>query len=432
MHDDTARTARLKSVDVSSINDIYVLKIQKYPVFSRRDTIVITIFAGRGYMKKVLSVILCAAMLFAFGGCNFGKGSKGSHKDRNYVDHVKPGAGRNGGGGSGLISGGVKIGISMPTKDLLRWNSDGDQMKYELEAAGFYVDLQYANNDVNTQISQLENMINAGCLILIIAPIESSALFDVLEMAEAKNVTVISYDRLIMDSPYVDYYVTFDDYMAGAMQGEYIVNSLNLDNYPGPFNLEISAGDPADNKAFFYYSGAMDVLRPYIDSGKLVVVSGQWDFDSVSTQMWSTEQAQSRAENILAAFYSDGTQVDAWLCSNDSTALGVINAIDSFYSSSLYYPVITGQDCNYANVKLMLEGKQAMSVFKDTRTLASQTVRMAVQIANGEVVDVNDDVTYNNGKIVVPSYLCAPVFADSYNYEEILIDSGYYTYDQLH
>ena len=326
-------------------------------------------------------------------------------------------------------SGKDKVGVSMPTKDLQRWNQDGDYMKQELEKAGYEVDLQYAANDVATQLSQVENMINSGCKVLVIAAIEGSSLGEALDMAEAKNIPVIAYDRLLMESDTVDYYATFDNYMVGTIQGEFIKDQLDLDNADGPFNLEITGGDPGDNNALFFYQGAMDVLNPYIDSGKLVVVSGQTEFSDIATASWKTENAQSRAETILSSFYADGTNVDAWLCSNDSTALGVANALAANYTGE--YPIITGQDCDIANVKNMLDGKQSMSVFKDTRTLAAQVVKMVGQILSGETVDVNDTETYDNGKKVVPSYLCEPVFADANNYEKILIDSGYYSASDL-
>ncbi len=228
-----------------------------------------------------------------------------------------------------------------------------------------------------------------------------------------------------MESDTVDYYATFDNYMVGTIQGNFIKDQLDLDNAAGPFNLEITAGDPGDNNALFFYQGAMDVLNPYIEEGKLNVVSGQTEFSDVATAQWKTETSQSRAETILSSYYADGTNVDVWLCSNDSTALGVENALASNYTGT--YPIITGQDCDIANVKNMLEGKQAMSVFKDTRTLAKQVVKMVGQIINNETVDVNDTETYDNGKKVVPSYLCEPVFADIDNYQTILIESGYYT-----
>ena len=322
-----------------------------------------------------------------------------------------------------------KVGVSMPTKDLQRWNQDGDNMQKELEAAGYEVDLQYASNDVPTQLNQIQNMISSGADVLVIAAIEGSSLGEALDMAKENEIPVIAYDRLLMDSDAVSYYATFDNYMVGTVQGTYIKDTLDLDNADGPFNLEITAGDPGDNNARYFYQGAMDVLQPYIDEGKLVVPSGQTAFDDVATPTWATEVAQTRAENILSSNYADGTNLDAWLCSNDSTALGVENALAANYNGE--YPIITGQDCDIENTKNMIAGKQSMSVFKDTRTLASQVVKMVGQIINGEEVDVNDTETYDNNVIVVPSYLCEPVFADANNYKELLIDSGYYTEDQL-
>ena len=323
-----------------------------------------------------------------------------------------------------------KVGISLPTKDLMRWNQDGSRMKTEFEAQGYEVDLQYAGNKVDTQIAQITNMINSGCQVLIIAAIEGSSLNDVLEMAEANNIPVIAYDRVIFGTDTVDYYVTFNNYMVGQIQAEYIVNALNLENTKGPYNIEITAGDPSDMNAAFFYNGAMDVLSPYISSGKLVVVSGQKDFDTVATPEWRTDNAQARAENIIGAFYLSGVKIDAWLCSNDSTAIGVINALEKSYKGTTW-PVITGQDCDILSVKMIIAGKQAMSVFKDTRTLASQAVKMGTQILSGGTVEVNDTRTYDNGKKVIPAYACDPVFATADNYKEMLIDSGYYTADQL-
>jgi putative multiple sugar transport system substrate-binding protein len=272
-------------------------------------------------------------------------------------------------------------------------------------------------------------MITDGASVVVIAAIEGSSLGEALQMAAENEVPVIAYDRLLMDSDAVSYYATFDNYMVGTVQGTYIKDTLDLDNAEGPFNLEITAGDPGDNNARYFYQGAIDVLQPYIDEGKLVIPSGQIDFNDVATAAWSTETAQNRAENILSSNYADGTNVDVWLCSNDSTALGVENALAANYTGE--YPIITGQDCDVENTKNMIAGKQSMSVFKDTRTLAAQVVKMVGQILNGEEVDVNDTETYNNNVITVPSYLCEPVFADANNYKEILIDSGYYTEDQL-
>ena len=320
---------------------------------------------------------------------------------------------------------GKKVGVAMPTKDLQRWNQDGANMEEQLKAAGYEVDLQYASNDVQTQVSQIENMINGGCNVLVIASIDGESLGTVLETAKAAGIPVIAYDRLIMKTDAVSYYATFDNYMVGTKQGQYIIDTLDLNNAAGPFTMEITGGDPGDNNAKYFYNGAMDLLKPFIDEGKIVVKSGQVDFEQVATASWATENAQSRMENILSSNYADGTDLDICLCSNDSTALGVENALAANYKGK--YPVITGQDCDVANVKNMIDGKQSMSIFKDTRTLAAQVVKMVGQILKGETVDVNNTTDYDNGTGIIPSFLCEPVFADINNYKEILLDSGYYT-----
>ena len=347
-------------------------------------------------MKKILALIVCVLMVL---GC------------------------------VSALAEGEKIGVSMPTKDLQRWNQDGDNMKALLEAEGYEVDLQFANNDVNLQVTQIQTMIDNGCAVVVIAAIEGSSLGAVLDAAAEKGVKVIAYDRLLMENPNVDYYATFDNYMVGTVQGNFVKEALDLDNAEGPFTIEFTAGDPGDNNAGFFFNGAFDVLKPYIESGKLVVPSGKTKFEEVATPTWKTDVAQAEAEDRLGSFYADGTELDAWLCSNDSTALGVTNALEANYTGK--WPIITGQDCDIQNTKNMIKGLQAMSVFKDTRTLAAQVVKMVGQIIRGEEVDVNDTTTYDNGAKVVPSFLCEPVFASADNYEELLIESGYYTPDQL-
>ena len=323
----------------------------------------------------------------------------------------------------------AKVGVSMPTKDLQRWNQDGENMEKLLKEAGFEVSLQFASNDVQQQLAQVETMINDGCEVVVIAAIEGSSLGAALDLAGEKGVKVIAYDRLLMDNANVDYYATFDNFKVGVVQGTYVKEALDLDNAEGPFVVEFTAGDPGDNNAGFFFNGAMSVLKPYIESGKIVVKSGQVAFEEVATPTWKTEVAQTRAETVLASYYADGSDIDAWVCSNDSTALGVTNALEANYTGK--WPIITGQDCDITNTKNMIAGKQAMSVFKDTRTLAARVVTMIKQILAGEEVEVNDTETYNNNVKVVPSFLCAPVFASAENYKELLVDSGYYTEDQL-
>ena len=321
------------------------------------------------------------------------------------------------------------IGVAMPTKDLQRWVQDGDNMKAQLEAAGYTVDLQYAANDIPTQVSQLQNMIANGCEVLVIACIDGFSLGTVLAEAQAANIPVIAYDRLIMDSDAVTYYATFDNWDVGVKQGTAIVEALDLDNQAGPFNIEFITGDPGDNNINFFFDGAISVLQPYIDAGKLQALSGQYDKMTVATEGWATDKAQARFETILGTYYAD-QPLHAVLASNDSTAMGVINALDSTYSNDVW-PVVTGQDCDIANMPHIISGKQAMSIFKDTRTLASKVVEMVDAICKDAEPPINDTETYNNNVKVVPSFLCEPVAGTVDNYKELLVDSGYYTAEQL-
>lgn len=324
------------------------------------------------------------------------------------------------------------IGVAMPTKSLQRWNQDGDNMKKALEAAGYQVILEYADNKVEQQVSQVENMVTKGCKVIVIASIDGTALKGVLADAAEEGIKVIAYDRLILDSPNVDYYATFDNYLVGKIQGEYIVKKLGLDSGKGPFNMEAFGGSPDDNNAFFFNQGAMDVLQPYIDNGKLVVNSGQLKMEQIAIQGWKSEGSQARMDNLLTAYYAD-KKVDVVLSPNDSLAQGVVASLKAagYGSADKPFPVLTGQDCDVTNVKMLIAGEQSMSIFKDTRTLAAQVVKMVDAIMSGKEVPVNDTKTYNNNVKVVPSFLCEPVFADKDNYKSLLVDSGYYTEAQL-
>ena len=329
----------------------------------------------------------------------------------------------------------AKVGISMPTKDLQRWNQDGANMKADFEKAGYQVDLQYAANDINTQISQLENMITGKCKVLVIAAIDGSSLSNVLATAKKKKIQVIAYDRLIMDTDAVSYYATFDNYKVGTLQGDYLVDKLGLKSRSAsdPVYMEFFTGDPGDNNINFFFGGAMDVLKPYLDKGVIVCLSGQTAKAQAATLNWSTEEAQKRMENLITSngYGPKGKKLDAVYCSNDSTANGVTNALLSAGYTADNFPIITGQDCDIVAVKNMLKGTQAMSIFKDTRTLASKVVEMVDAICQGKKAPVNDTKTYDNGTGIIPSYLCEPVYGSKDNYKALLIDSGYYTEAQL-
>ena len=322
------------------------------------------------------------------------------------------------------------IGISMPTRDLIRWEQDGFNMKSELESCGYEVDLQFAANDPSMQISHLENMIANGAEILIIAPIDSEALGNVLRQAKEAGVIVISYDRLIMGSDAVTCYTTFDNYLVGMMQGQYIVDTLDLTNAGSrKYNIEFITGDPGDSNINFFYDGALSVLQQYLDSGVLQCISTQVDKTEVATEGWDSAKAQERFENILSTYYCD-KPLHAVLASNDSTAQGVSTALACTYSNDVY-PIITGQDCDIVSVMNMMDGRQAMSVFKDTRDLAAKTVELCQAFVEGIDPPINDNETFDNGTGIIPSYLCVPKICTRENIQELLIDSGYYTWEDL-
>lgn len=377
------------------------------------------------FRKRFISFLLAIAMVLSLTACGGGgdkpkeEGKTSEQTESKTEDKKEP---------AGAIEI-KKVGIAMPTKDLQRWSQDGENLKTKLEEKGIQTELQFANNDIGTQVSQLENMITNGCDVLVIASIDGSALTNVLETAKASDVIVIAYDRLIMNSDAVSYYATFDNTKVGKLQGQYIADALDLEHKDGPFNLEIVTGPTDDNNVVFFYGGAMEVLQPYLDAGKLVVPSGQISRQEAATPEWSNQKAQERMENILSSFYNDGKNLDAILCSNDATAHGSASALAENYNGT--WPVITGQDCEITNVKSIIAGKQAMSVFKDTRALASAVVDMITSLSEGKEVAVNDTETYDNGTGIIPSFLVEPVAATKDNYKELLIDSGYYTEDDL-
>ncbi|MCM3216446.1 multiple monosaccharide ABC transporter substrate-binding protein [Niallia taxi] len=357
-------------------------------------------------MKKLLSAILAAVLLFALAACSGGGGSDEGEKGF--------------------------VGVSMPTKSSERWISDGKYMKEEFEKKGYKVDLQYAEDVVENQVSQIENMITKGVNVLVIAAIDGEALTNVLEKAHKQDIEVIAYDRLIKKSEYVDYYATFDNFQVGVLQGSYIEQKLGLKDGKGPFNVELFGGSPDDNNAYFFFDGAMSVLQPYIDSGKLVVQSGQTKFEQGATLRWDGATAQARMDNLLSAHYTK-EKVDAVLSPYDGISIGIIASLKGvgYGTADKPLPVVTGQDAELASVKSIIAGEQTQTVFKDTRELAKKAVDMSEAVLNGEEAEVNDTETYDNGVKVVPAYLLEPVSVDKENYQEIVIDSGYYDESEL-
>ena len=357
-------------------------------------------------MKKWLSVITLLFMLVSLTACS---SNQASGKESGYV------------------------GISMPTKSSERWVNDGENMAKQFKKLGYKVDLQYAEDVVENQTAQIENMITKGVNVLVIAPIDGqAALTNVLERAHKLGIKIIAYDRLIQNSKYIDYYATFDNFEVGVQQGTYIEEKLGLKEGKGPFNIELFAGSPDDNNAYFFFDGAMSVLKPYMKSGKLVVRSGQTKFNQGATLRWDGALAQSRMDNLLSAHYSS-KRVDAVLSPYDGISIGIISSLKGvgYGKGDKPLPIITGQDAELASIKSIIRGEQTQTVFKDTRKLAEKAVEMADAVLKGKKAEVNDTKTYDNGEKVVPAYLLNPLSVDKKNYVSLLIKSGYYTKDQL-
>jgi len=347
------------------------------------------------------------------------------------------GGGASGTGGGGGGDGGQKtVGVAMPTKSSERWIMDGNNVKKQLETLGYKVSLQYAEDDIPTQVNQIDNMITQGANLLIIASIDGTALTTQLEAAKADKIPVIAYDRLILNSPNVDYYAAFDNFKVGVAQGTSLLTGMGLldasgkaTDKAGPLNIELFAGSPDDNNAPFFFKGAMSVVQPLIDKGTLVVKSKQTKFETIATLRWDPATAQARMENLLTSTYSGGDKIDGVLSPNDQLAYGILSALKGagYGTGGQPYPIVTGQDAEIGAVKSIIAGEQYSTIFKDTRELAKVTVAMADAQLKGKKVKVNDTKTYDNGKKVVPSYLLGIEIVTKENYKKVLVDSGYYT-----
>ncbi|KAA0932096.1 MULTISPECIES: multiple monosaccharide ABC transporter substrate-binding protein [Streptomyces] len=323
---------------------------------------------------------------------------------------------------------GSTVGIAMPTKSSERWIADGANVEKNLKAAGYKTKLAFGEDDPDTQVSQIENMITQGVSALIIAAIDNKSLDNVLQQAKDADIPVISYDRLILNSPNVDYYASFDNEKVGELQGGYIVEKLGLKDgsKKGPFNVELFAGSNDDNNTQYFFKGAMNALQPYIDKKQIVVKSGQTKLNQVTTLRWDGGTAQKRMDDLLTSTYKTA-KVDAVLSPYDGISIGILSALksDDYGSKSKPLPIVTGQDAEVASVKSIIDGQQTQTVYKDTRKLAEVASKMVDAVLNDKKPETNDTKTYDNGAKVVPAFLLEPVNVDKSNYKETVVDSGY-------
>ena len=338
---------------------------------------------------------------------------------------------------SSKAAGGL-IGVSMPTQTSSRWIADGKAVEAGLKAAGYQVSLQYAGDDIPTQSQQVDQMITQGAKLLIIAAIDGTALSSQLQAAADKGIKVIAYDRLIRDSKNVDFYVTFDNYKVGVQQATSLLVGLGLlkadgskGAATGPFNVELFAGSLDDNNAAFFWKGAIDTLQPYLDAKTLVVKSGQLKIEQAAILRWQQETAQKRMEDLLTAAYSDGSKVNGVLSPYDGLSRGIITALTNAGYSGATFPIVSGQDSEIASVKLIADGVQFSTIFKDTRKLAAQAIVVAQAFLKGGTPEANDTKSYDNGVKIVPSFLLQSDIVYKDSIQKLLIDSGYWTAAQV-
>ena len=352
-------------------------------------------------MKKIIAVLLIAVMLL--GCCAFASAE---------------GTGR--------------IGISMPTRSVERWIHDGDALKESLEAEGYTVDLQYAEDIVDAQVSQIENMLLKGVDVLIIVAIDGTALNTVLKTAKEMGVVVIAYDRLLMNTTDVDYYATFDSIAIGELQATSVLQGLGvLDGAEGPFNVELFAGSLDDSCSPLYFEGSMNILKPYIDSGVIVIPSGQTELAQCATEGWDPLKAQARMDNLISANYADGTVLHGVLSPYDGLSIGILSSLKSvgYGTGDLKLPIVSGQDCEIPSIKSIMAGEQYATIYNNTTNLAGVAVKMALQALKGEEVEVNS--TYENGVFDVPSMAIPATIITAENYKTELVDSGYIAAEAL-
>ena len=381
-------------------------------------------------MKKLLALILALAMALSLVACG-STAPADKPADAPAADTSAAPAEDAPAADAGLA--GKKVGLAMPTQSSERWINDGANMKKQLEAKGAEVSLQYAEDDVQQQVSQIENLIAQQMDCIVIAAVDSGSLTTVEQAAADAGIPIIAYDRLLMDTENVDYYATFDNKGVGVVIGQYVKDYLDLDAAQAAgesYTCELFMGSPDDNNALFLYNGIMEVLGGYFEDGTLDVKSGRTTFQDTCILRWSQETAQQWCENYLASYYA-GEDLDVCLTAFDGFAYGVKAALTSAGYTKDNWPVITGQDAEVMATKNIVDGWQTMSIYKDTRLLAEKCVTMVEAVLLGTEPEINDEEQYNNGVKVVPTYMCTPVAVDVNNYEDLLIAGGYYTADQI-
>lgn len=351
-------------------------------------------------LTKVLAVTAVAGL--ALTGCGR------SSDTTNGTDKGSSGA-----AASGFAADSV-IGVSLPQKTSENWVLAEKLFNDGLSSAGFKQDVQFANGGVAEQQNQIDAMITKGAKVLVVGAIDGGQLGGQLKSAKEKGITVIAYDRLLTNTADVDYYIAYDNFKVGVLQGTALLEGMKAKKPNGPYNIELFAGSPDDNNAKVFFEGAMSILQPKIDDGTLKVVSGQTKFEQAVTQGWKAENAQNRMDTLLAGSYT-GAELDGVLSPNDTLARAIITSVKS---AGKPIPVVTGQDSEVESVKSIMAGEQYSTINKDTRNLVKETIAMVSALQKGDKPTVTDEKSYNNGVKVVPANLLAPVIVTKANAAE--------------
>lgn len=325
-------------------------------------------------------------------------------------------------GGSSAKAGGFDkdayIGVALPKKTSENWVLAENLFKEQLSSAGFKADVQFANNGVGEQQNQIQSMVTKGAKVIIVGALDGGQLSSQVKAAKDAGATVIAYDRLLKQTKDVDYYVAFDNFKVGQLQGKALLDGMKAKKPNGPYNIELFAGSPDDANAQVFFDGAMSVLKPEIEKGDVKVVSGQKEFTQAVTQNWLAENAQKRMDNLLTAHYSSAV-LDGVLSPNDTLARAIITSVKQ---TGKTVPVVTGQDSEVESVKWIMKGDQYSTINKDTRKLVAAAIDMVKALQKGEKAKVTDEKQYNNGVKVVPANLLEPVIVTKENAAEAYKD----------
>ncbi|TFC82912.1 sugar ABC transporter substrate-binding protein [Cryobacterium sinapicolor] len=349
-------------------------------------------------MRKILATTAIAAVaLMALSGCSTRTDTAGED-----------------GAAAGFAQDSV-IGVALPSKTSENWVLAGGLFEDGLEEAGYKGDVQYAgaSTTVKDQQDQISAMVTNGAKVIIIGAADGGQLATQVQSARDAGAIVIAYDRLILNTEAVDYYVAYDNFKVGELQGQALLDGL-ASRGEAPYNIELFSGSSDDANAPVFFGGAMSVLQPKIDDGTLVVASGQTDIKQTATAGWKAENAQSRMDALLTSTYSD-IPLHGVLSPNDTLARAIITSVKA---AGKDIPIVTGQDSEVESVKSIMAGEQYSTINKDTRVLVDQAIAMVNALQKGDTPEVNDTESYDNGKIVVPAYLLPPVIVTKENAAE--------------